>query len=644
MSGSRLPLVAARTHPPRQRLHKYWSRKPHNVIHAFVEAILDEPGVVVDPFVGSGVTASEAAALGHQVHACDVNPTSVLLAETTVRPPDARPFTAAMTDLLDDLEAEVGDSWRCPDSGRTVRYVVHEVRTRCSACGIEQSASQVVGSGRARRCSACDAPVRLNLETMVGTDVVGVSWIGGTGLNTDPAVIRRQADASEAVEHDLHDDPLALHFQENRRILAFAGMKPADLFTKRVLWTLLRFRTGVQQLEDPAQRRAGLLLLTASAAQCSRLTAFRNNLSTGGPAWSVPGFWVPPIHLETNPLVHLRARVRRFQSGLADAARSIGDRGTDAEIAECDASSFLRGLAHRKVRADLVILDPPYGDSVPFVEFSAFWNALLSRNVDARVDLSVSDRETKADAWGAYDEGIGEVISAAADLLAPGGRVLVAFNNHDMRAWRALLEAAQAASLRCLDAVYQFPAVISAKAAFHPKGSYVGDVWALFGRAEQGWSPTTDLNVVVEALGACAAFRGGVCARNLVLRTMAMTWLREDIQAAMVSEWESIENALFEPIDDHLLRWKRPVVSDVPAMPDLVLREAREALADGPMEWKELYIRVASACTAYGVPDPGEVRSLFNEDLVVTGSRVMSIASARGPQLDLFSTDHLDVE
>ena len=43
----------------------------------------------------------------------------------------------------------------------------------------------------------------------------------------------------------------------------------------------------------------------ASVAQCSRLIAYRNDLTTGGPAWTVPGFWVPPVHLETNPLPHI---------------------------------------------------------------------------------------------------------------------------------------------------------------------------------------------------------------------------------------------------------------------------------------------------------------------------------------------------
>ena len=40
MSTRLLPRVVAHTHPPRYRLHKYWSRKPYNVVQAFVAALV----------------------------------------------------------------------------------------------------------------------------------------------------------------------------------------------------------------------------------------------------------------------------------------------------------------------------------------------------------------------------------------------------------------------------------------------------------------------------------------------------------------------------------------------------------------------------------------------------------------------------
>ena len=104
MSTRLLPRVVAHTHPPRYRLHKYWSRKPYNVVQAFVAALVPSPGVVVDPFIGSGVVAREAAQLGHTVYASDINPVSLLLTETTCSPPEPAGFSSALGALLDRLK------------------------------------------------------------------------------------------------------------------------------------------------------------------------------------------------------------------------------------------------------------------------------------------------------------------------------------------------------------------------------------------------------------------------------------------------------------------------------------------------------------------------------------------------------------
>jgi hypothetical protein len=114
------------------------------------------------------------------------------------------------------------------------------------------------------------------------------------------------------------------------------------------------------------------VLLTSTVAQCSRLVASRNDLRTGGQAWTVPGFWVPPVHLETKSLVQIRRGSRRSfaVSGTCDRwptegrARSLRPHRTCSDCSRVGARRWC-------------FLDPPYGDSVPYVEFSTMWNAFL---------------------------------------------------------------------------------------------------------------------------------------------------------------------------------------------------------------------------------------------------------------------------
>ena len=59
-------LTTPRTWPARYRLHKYWSRKPPDLVAARIAAATAPGDLVLDPFCGSGVAPIEAAALGRR--------------------------------------------------------------------------------------------------------------------------------------------------------------------------------------------------------------------------------------------------------------------------------------------------------------------------------------------------------------------------------------------------------------------------------------------------------------------------------------------------------------------------------------------------------------------------------------------------
>ncbi len=58
--------LVARGHSPMYVMHKYWARKPHNVVAEYIRRHSLEGEIVLDPFVGSGVTALEAIKLGRK--------------------------------------------------------------------------------------------------------------------------------------------------------------------------------------------------------------------------------------------------------------------------------------------------------------------------------------------------------------------------------------------------------------------------------------------------------------------------------------------------------------------------------------------------------------------------------------------------
>src|SRR5213082_3839448 len=55
-------------------VHPYFTRRPANVVRAYIDRYSREGDVVLDPFGGTGVTAIEAFLLGRKAIQNDLNP------------------------------------------------------------------------------------------------------------------------------------------------------------------------------------------------------------------------------------------------------------------------------------------------------------------------------------------------------------------------------------------------------------------------------------------------------------------------------------------------------------------------------------------------------------------------------------------
>ena len=167
--------VAAETHPPAYSFHKYWARKPHNVVRRVLQACGVAPGtLVIDPFCGSGVPLSEAAALGAECIGFDVNPVAVALAGATLAPPDPADFHAAFSAILNAASERF--SHRYTQGGRKVRYVVHATTVVCETCQTRVSADAASRRGRRYTCPRCQSGLSFNLENLVATRVLHPKW------------------------------------------------------------------------------------------------------------------------------------------------------------------------------------------------------------------------------------------------------------------------------------------------------------------------------------------------------------------------------------------------------------------------------------------------------------------------------------
>ena len=58
--------IFPKVHPQHYLIHKYWGRKPHNLISEYLAALTKKNDVVLDPFMGSGGVVIESNKLERQ--------------------------------------------------------------------------------------------------------------------------------------------------------------------------------------------------------------------------------------------------------------------------------------------------------------------------------------------------------------------------------------------------------------------------------------------------------------------------------------------------------------------------------------------------------------------------------------------------
>lgn len=608
-----IKMIEADTHSPEYLLHKYWARKPHNVIHECIKSLVPPNGSILDPFCGSGVTLREAGIQSIKATGIDVNPIACLISKVLIDPPLLSDFESTIAPIISNIEDKLGYMYET-SNGKKIKYLAHRIEIQCK-CGQHVTSKNAEKFGKTYRCPKCGEIVRFNLENLSNTEIFDICVDDKSNNKnfTNNELIRQEKLSNSGDYNSNYDFP----FSTNRRILAFQGLHTVQFFTKRNYFILSEFADRFHEIKDQKIKNAALLLLTASVAQCSRLIAYRNNMSTGGPAWSIPGFWVPMEHLETNPFIHIKARQKKFERGLQilNANPCI----EKPSIINENSLFFLNMKEHADEMYDLIFLDPPYGDSVPYVEFSAIWNSFLKIQPNPNEDISVSDRISKTDSWNQYSLNLMNYMNSFTKHLKPSGKLLITFNNNDMKAWFSLLTALQKCHFVCESVIYQVPAVISSKAQKSLASSYISDIYSVY-CLSPNQLPTSDTSLIITDLSRISSIRKGVVNKGTLDREFILSFLRNNISVSILSEKDNIVNSMFYYNDiKKVYTLKKDFVTASPDLTELIIKETNLLIQKGPISLNSCFQKVAGKLSSFGTVELFEFKDAIKDFVVEKG-------------------------
>src|SRR4030042_3860267 len=114
--------IMPKTHPSMYLMHKYWARKPHNVVSEYIRYYSKEGEIVLDPFGGSGVTAMEAIKAGRKAVSIDLNPMSAFIIENTLSQASPQEIEEQFRKIETKLKDKINGLYetKCPKCGKKV--------------------------------------------------------------------------------------------------------------------------------------------------------------------------------------------------------------------------------------------------------------------------------------------------------------------------------------------------------------------------------------------------------------------------------------------------------------------------------------------------------------------------------------------
>ena len=403
-------------------MHKYWGKKPFNIMADFIKKYTLPDEIVLDPFCGSGVSVTEAVFNRRKGVGIDINPISILITKNIIQNIDLK----LVLNEFNKIEAKVKDKIQ-------ELYVV------------ERNGQKYEGQ---------------NFLWENG-ELTEVRYSNGTRKRY--ADVPNQKDIEKAFEISYNKIDTFFpreNFFHNSRINANRENQTSDLFTPRNLLALSLIYQEIENITNNQIKDFFKFCFTASMGQASKMVFVikrRNKTKENGStkisekkeigSWVI-GYWMPNDYFENNAWTCFENRFKKIfkakkeQSKLGQNYRQ-GDHfealdKTDFILVKSPSQDYLKSLPENSI--DYILTDPPHGNRIPYLELSLLWNSWLKENVDYEKEIIISESKDRKKDKNNYNTLMYSVFKECYRVLKPEKKLSFMFNSLDDDAWISSVE------------------------------------------------------------------------------------------------------------------------------------------------------------------------------------------------------------
>lgn len=387
-------------------MHKYWGKKPFDVISKFILKYSSPEDTVMDCFCGSGVTLIEALKAGRKAIGVDLNPIAIKLAGVSTTAVETEIINATFQSIKKKVQTKIYSLYKVEFEGEST-MVTHTIWKNGEPIEVWYSTD----SDKKKIRIGNDTDIKMCNEPMIKP-----KWYPTCAM------------------------------YENSRINVEKGQKVSDLFTPRALVGLSLLWDEIKRIKDDKLRAIFELVFSGALSQASNLVFVirRRAKKEGGQAQAevgswVIGYWVPEEHFEINVWNCFENRFKRVLKGeqeIYDLFSDKTDNYMNSHLNLINGSATDIPIDDNSV--DYVFIDPPHVNRILYLEQSLMWNAWLrlDSNINWSDEIVVTEAKDRKDKdTDNYNELLGKAFTEVSRILKPGKYFSLAFNCLDDDTW-----------------------------------------------------------------------------------------------------------------------------------------------------------------------------------------------------------------
>lgn len=465
--------TVAKAHTPMYLIHKYWARKPHNVVSEYIQHYTKEGDIVLDPFCGSGPTPIEAIKLERKGIGIDLDPIATFITRMTAIPIDISRIKSTFEEIKKNCKEQIEELYKtiCPKC-RKEALIVYAIKQNEKLIEIGYDCERCLNAKNSSKRFLKKKPDDFDFKLVDKIEKMRVPYWYPTQ--------RLAYDGNEFKEgtHNPNVDSVD------------------KLFDKRALISLSILYNELEKIKEEKIRDIFKIIFTSNVHNVSKLNPVHQPRWKKGmhpsTSWILHRFWLPSLRVECPVWFYFEERFKHIVEAKIDSNNQIKHYKEAKKFSDLNDGANIFIKTHNALElteiippnsVDYVFTDPPYGGAVQYFELSTLWASWLKIDLNYREEITVNKQQNKD--FGYYHKMLRKSFKEIYQVLKPGKFMTITFHSTDIKVWNSIIKAVVMVGFELEKIIYQPPARPSAKGLLQPYGSAVGDYYIRFRKPKQ---------------------------------------------------------------------------------------------------------------------------------------------------------------